>query len=197
MPKKKSVQTIASRFLDEVASIETYLSDSASLPAFKYLEYSYDYAALWLYMGFEHLMLQALVGAINNNTAATIGARTGVSFPRHLSDEACEYLVSGDGYFDFKGRDGLIRILKRFLPATHYLVAVVTDPKYKASIDRLIALRNFAAHGSSFAQKRARTVLGVKRLKSAGAWLCKSDRFKSLASSLKLLAEDLQSRAPY
>ena len=60
---------------------------------------------------FEQLMLFAIVCAINNDTK-TISDSTGVEFPKHLTDEVCEYLVLGGRYFDFKGRDGLIRVKK-------------------------------------------------------------------------------------
>ena len=36
--------------------------------------------------------------------------------------------MTGRGYFDFKGRDGLIKTLKQYLPDDHYLVEVVSKP---------------------------------------------------------------------
>ena len=72
-------------------------------------------------------MLDTLVGALNNDTS-TLSTRTGFSFPKHLTDEVCRFLVTGRGYFDFKGRDGLIKTLKQYLPDDHYLVEVVSKP---------------------------------------------------------------------
>ena len=115
-------------------------------------------------------MLEALVAAINNDTS-TITATVGRQFPKHLTDEVCEFLIVGNGYFDFKGRDGLISLLKHFVPATHYLVVDVKKDTYKIAIQRLTTLRNLAAHESAPARKAAREATGAERLGSAGAWL--------------------------
>jgi hypothetical protein len=149
-----------------------------------------------LYREFEVLLLNALVGAINNDTA-TIASTTGVKFPKHLSDEVCEFLVIGDGYFDFRGRDSLVRFLKRFVPDAHYLLAVVKTPRYRQPIERLVALRNFAAHRSTVSRERARKALGVSTLSSSGAWLKKQTRSPDLVLSLKTLAHELEQAAPY
>ena len=76
-------------------------------------------------------------------------------------------------------------------------MTTVADPKYKASIERLVALRNFAAHGSSYAKKKALATLGVRRLRSAGAWLSKLGRFDAILAQLRGMATDLKARAPY
>ncbi len=156
----------------------------------------YSYAVIRLYMSFEHLMLQALVGAVNNNTA-TLSARTGISFPKHLTHEVCEYLIAGDGYFDFKGRSGLIQRLKEFVPEGHYLVRVAGDQKYKAALDYLSVLRNYAAHGSEIAKKRAKAVLNTKKFASAGAWVRIQGRFGGLTARLIDLAREIEAGAPY
>jgi len=141
-------------------------------------------------------MLEALVGAINNDTA-TLTSKTGFEFLRHLTDEICRYLVVGVGYFDFKGRDGLIALLKRFVPDNHYLVIVVKKPKYKDDLNRLSALRNFAAHTSSKSKQAALEATGQQKISSSGAWLKKHNRFQSMIVSLKELAQEIHSQAPY
>lgn len=158
----------------------------------------YDAAIIKLYRLFEQLMLSALVGAINNDTT-TVSATLGIKFPKHLTNEACEYLVIGTGYFDFKGRDGLIQILKRFVPSDkkktvrketrkskkataapakkpaavkpHYLVAIIEKKLYKESLDQLSTLRNYAAHESDKSRTAALDAIGQTRIKSSGAWL--------------------------
>ena len=141
-------------------------------------------------------MLQALVGAINNDTG-TISASTGVDFPKHLTDEVCEYLIAGDGFFDFKGRSGLIKQLKSFAPETHYLVTIVKKTKYKDALNRLSALRNYAAHDSRVSKKRALAAVGQKRMGSAGSWLKSQGRFEKIAKSLVALAKEVETEAPY
>jgi hypothetical protein len=88
-----------------------------------------------------------LIGAINNNTV-TLATKTGFGFPKHLTDEVCEFLIVGNGYFEFKGRSGLISKLKEYVPDDHYLVKIAKKPKYKDTLDQLYSLRNFAAHES-------------------------------------------------
>ena len=141
-------------------------------------------------------MLTSLVVAINNDTT-TISSRAGLDFPKHLSDEVCEYLVVGTGYFDFRGRDGLIREVQKFVPANHYLVPIIKKPQYKTSIERLCALRNFAAHGSAVAKKSAMASVGVHRMATAGAWLKGQGRLQAIVAPLKLLAADIEAAAPY
>ncbi|WP_328978448.1 hypothetical protein [Streptomyces canus] len=93
-----------------------------------------DQAMTWIYeaaliktaVAFEKLMLDCIVTAVNNDTS-TISGNTGIEFPKHLTDEVCEYLVTGGGFFDFKGRDGLLKTIAKFVPKNHYLYQVVKD----------------------------------------------------------------------
>ena len=141
-------------------------------------------------------MLSALVGAINNDTK-TLEDRTGVAFPKHLTDEVCEFLITGAGYFDFKGRSGLIKTVKSFVPEGHYLLEAVKKPEYREALDRLSALRNFAAHESSPSKRAALEAIGGEKISSSGAWLKRQDRFEYLASRLKGLASEVEDAAPY
>jgi hypothetical protein len=140
-------------------------------------------------------MTEALVGAINNDIR-TISQRTGIAFPSHLSRKVCEYLVTGGGFLDFKGRDGLIKVLKEFVPDTHYLVIIAKDPTHAAALNRLPALRNFAAHRSDVSKRAARRAVGVN-LSSSGAWLRRQNRFEDLARGVEPLAVAIQTSAPY
>ena len=149
MGRKKSVQLAAKRFCENADDIVAFgktvcqgnLKD-------EYVSWAYDYAIIKLYREFESLMFDALVGAINNDTT-TLSASTGHGFPKHLSQEVCRFLVTGTGYFDFRGRDGLVKTLRTFVPQEHYLVEVVKDQKYKKTLEQLVSLRNFAAHSES------------------------------------------------
>jgi hypothetical protein len=142
------------------------------------------------------MMLSAIVGAINNDST-TISKSTGVEFPKHLTDEVCEYLVLGGGYFCFKGRDGLIKNLKKYVPGDHYLVTIVKKPKYEDSLEQLTALRNYAAHESNQSKRAALTAIGQERVGSAGSWLKLQGRYGSISTRLKELGQEIHDGAPY
>lgn len=116
MARKKSGRLAAQKFRERAEEIAEFALDVAeSGVSDQYITWAYDFAIIRLYREFEDLMLEALIVAINNDTA-TISQRTGLVFPKHLTDEVCEFLILGTGYFDFKGRDGLLRKLQEFLP---------------------------------------------------------------------------------
>jgi hypothetical protein len=110
MPKRKSIKGSANEFKTETDKILAFLTASAGLGD-EHVSWCHDLAIIRLYRAFESLMLDALVGALNNDTS-TLSTRTGFSFPKHLTDEVCRFLVTGRGYFDFKGRDVLIKALQ-------------------------------------------------------------------------------------
>lgn len=197
MPKKKSVKLVAGNFRDEADRVEAFAAAICAANLSKeQISWGYEYAAIRLYRAFEIMMLEVLIGAINND-ASTVATHVSISFPKHMSDDVCEFLITGGGYFDFKGRSHLIKECKRFLPETHYLVSVLKDTKYKEALERLSALRNFAAHNSWKSKVAAKEAVGVSRLASTGAWLKKGNRLHVLSGRLKALATDLETQAPY
>lgn len=195
MPRKKSVRRSATDFKTAADSILEFVEAGGKLTE-QQTSWVYEYGVLRLYREFEALMLDALVGAINNNSS-TLAARTKIKFPKHLTDEVCEYLIIGNGYFDFKGRDGLIKTLKEYVPANHYLVTAVKKPKYKESLERLAAVRNLAAHNSGISKARAKEAVGQQRMPEAGSWLKKQNRLKNIVDQLKELADEIHAAAPY
>ena len=197
MAKKKSLKKSAKDFEKRVGTLGDFLADVGSCGVSdRGMTYAYELAVIKLYTAFERLMLDCIVGAVNNDTTA-ISTATGIKFPKDLTDEVCEYLVVGTGYFDFRGRDGLIKKLKEFVPATHYLVTAVKKSKYKDAIDRLIVFRNFAAHESDVSKRRAKLVADTARLASAGSWLKVQRRYEDIAQRLAELADELHEFAPY
>lgn len=98
MPKKKSIKRSANEFKAEADKILAFLTASAGLGD-EHVSWCHDLAIIRLYRAFESLMLDTLVGALNNDTS-TLSTRTGFSFPKHLTDEVCRFLVTGRGYFD-------------------------------------------------------------------------------------------------
>lgn len=196
MSKKKSIKLTARTFCERADAILGYAAKLSPHATQAEKSWIYDYAVIRLYREFESLMLEALVGAINHDSK-TLSANFGVDFPKHMSNAVCEFVVTGGRYFDFKGRDGLTKLLKRFIPSNHYLVVAVNDARYKDALDRIVALRNFAAHDSEQARKKAKEALGLERLASSGTWLKRQKRFDALVDSLKRLAREIERGAPH
>jgi len=196
MPRKKSVKLSATDFCNQVDDINAFLVTVAVGQSDGPVSWLYGCAIIKLYKAFEGLILDALVGAVNNDTS-TIAATTDVQFPKHLTDEVCEFLITGTGYFDFKGRSGLIRTLKSFVPDTHYLVAIVRKSACKDALNRLVALRNFAAHESSSSKRAALEAIGQERISTSGSWLKRQGRFGVISASLRALALEIHNAAPY
>jgi hypothetical protein len=186
LPKKKSIKLAAQNFIAAAAETEAYVAAARQQLSDAQVSRVYDGAVISLYRDFENLILEVLVGAIN-----------GVSFPRHLTDAVCRYMITGPSYFDFKGRDGLIKRVKQYVPANHYLLPVLRDQKYKVPLERLCTLRNLAAHGSPQSKKAALEAVGQKRIGSAGSWLKCQGRFSLLIGKLRQLAQDIDAVAPY
>lgn len=195
MPKKKSIKGSANEFKAEADKILAFLTASAGLGD-EHVSWCHDLAIIRLYRAFETLMLDALVGALNNDTS-TLSTRTGFAFPKHLTNEVCRFLVTGRGYFDFKGRDGLIKTLKQYLPDDHYLVEVVSKAGYRNSLELLSAARNYSAHDSQQSKGAFKKAVDQDRVGAAGSWLKRQNRFQNIAHQLKAMADEINAEAPY
>lgn len=197
MPKKKSVKKAAQTFVTQADELNRFC-DHAVAAGLSEREVTlvYEVALVKLEAAFEHMILHALVGAVNNNTAL-LSTATGTQFPKHLTDEVCEYIVTGGNYFNFRGRDGLIQVLKRLLEDEHYLVKAIKDEAYRSALERLFALRNFAAHESAQSKRAALKAIGQQRAGSAGAWLKRQNRYRDISDQLKKLAKVIENGAPY
>jgi len=196
MPRKKSVKHSAQLFRTAADDIVTFVTTVSANQSDQNVSWLHSYAIIRLYREFESHVLDALVGAINNDTA-TVSATTGIDFPKHLTDEVCEFLITGTGYFDFKGRSGLIKTLKEFVPDNHYLVTIIKKAAYTDALERLSTLRNFAAHESAPSKKSALAAIGGLRIKSSGAWLKREGRFQAIVDGLKTLATEIENASPY
>jgi len=100
MPRKKSVKHPAQVFCTATDDIAEFLTKVSANQSDQYVSWLYNYGIIRLYREFESLVLDALVGAINNDTAS-VSVTTGIEFPKHLRDEVCEFLITGTGYFDY------------------------------------------------------------------------------------------------
>lgn len=193
--KKKSVRKAREAFAAELEAISLFIEDGSKLQEV-HLPWIYDQAIIRLYRAFEDFMLACLVAAINNDMSQ-LTERTGVKFPKHLNDEVCEYLILGDGYFDFKGRDGLIKTVRQFVTDDHYLYKTLKKEQYKLPLEKLSALRNFAAHDSWPSKQRALKAIEGDKISSSGAWLMRQERFSHLAKKIGDLAQEIGDAAPY
>lgn len=198
MPKKKSGKRAAQAFVKRVDSLIEHLDE---VDAMGFSEggrsLAYEMTLIKLYEYFERLMLESLVVAINNDIGRTISSRKGFTFPAHMTDEVCEFLIVGDGYFNFRNYDDLKRTIKGFVPDDHWLLTEACASHNRASIERLTALRNYSAHGSRKARERAKTALNAKRLPSAGAWIKAGNRARDLLSHFKAIGRAIEAAAPY
>ncbi len=195
MPRKKSVKKAVIKFLIAIEEIEEFFEGTRALQE-NLANWCAEYAVIRLYCDFETLMLNSLVGAVNADSSK-FSDFTGLKFPKHMSEDLCTYMIVGVGYFDFKGREGLIQLAKRYVRDDHYLYSALKDKKFKEPIEQLCALRNFSSHRSEKAKQAVMKATGAERLKSAGEWLRTQDRFAALCESLKKLARRIERKAPH
>ena len=196
MPKKKSIDKAATRFIQAVEVISEYVETVSDGQSAAHVSAIHDHGIIWLYKEFENMVLEVLAGAINNDTR-TVSDTLGIEFPKHLNAHVCYFLITGPSYFDFKGRSGLIKRIKQYVPGNHFLVRIVKKEKYKNDLELLCTLRNYAAHGSEQSKTAALKAIDQTRLPSSGTWLKKQGRFPKIAGNLSRLAEEIQENAPY
>ena len=196
--RKKSIKRSAQTFRGRVDQILVFVerSSNSELLTDKDESWCYDLAVIRVYREFEDLMLSCLVALINSDTT-TFSSHKKRNFPAHMNVDVCEYLICGDGYFDFAGRSGLINTIKKIVPADHWLPTIVKDPAYRDALNRLSALRNFAAHDRKKKKKRALEAIGQERMSSSGAWLKKQNRLDTICASLKTMAQQIEAAADY
>ena len=156
----------------------------------------YEYAIIRLYCAFEQLMLDTLTAVLNKNPK-TFEDKTGIKL-KAIQNDLAEYIIVGNGYFDFKGRDGLIKIVKSYVADGHWLIKIVTDDHYKDSLEQLSAFRNYAAHSGNAAKFRARKVTGKGKIAKCGKWLSTKDkgktRYQIIAENLSGLANEIKTK---
>ncbi|KAA0916248.1 hypothetical protein FLO80_09005 [Aquicoccus porphyridii] len=196
--RTKSVRLAANRFSENTGNLLQFVSrlESARSTTDTDVTWAYEYGIIRLYRDFEDLMLNCLIATLNTNPVA-FSEHKGIGFPRKMNVEVCEYLISGEGYFDFRGRSGLIREVRKYVPEGHWLLETVKENRYHQSLDRLSALRNFAAHDSPASKRAALKAVGLAKMSSAGSWLKRQNRFVHIVDRLQELAEALHNAAPH
>lgn len=185
--------------LDDAEEFVTAAEESDLRTHKLHMSYVYDAAILKTWVAFERFMLTCMTAAINHDSR-TVSVKIGIELPVSLNKPVCEYLITGGGFFDIKGFGGLVEKTKKFLPNDHWLPRTLKREQngtsiYREQIDRLAAVRNFAAHESPQAKKRFRELTGRERMPTAGSWLKVGTRFKDITTALRKLAADLESEA--
>ena len=155
----------------------------------------YGGAVIRLYAAFERMMIGALTGTTDSGTPE-LSDTTGIRFPEHLADEVCEYIIIGNGRFNFRARDGLTGEIRKDVPGIHHLVQAVRESGYRTSLDRLRALRNRTAHDGPAPRRNALRSTGRRRMGPAGSRLKRRDRLEGTFSSLPRLSEETGGQAP-
>ncbi|WP_206922517.1 hypothetical protein [Alicyclobacillus suci] len=194
MSRKKDIRLWATRFQDDLAELLDFVSTMGRGASDKHKTLIYDAAIIRLYRHFEEFMLNVLVALVNKDNRVFC-AEAGVDFPKHLTDEVCEYLITritGGKYFDFHGRSSLLDLFYKCAGKGHTITLIIKDPMYQTTLDQLTALRNFAAHGSKQSKLAALRVTSQKNMSSSGAWLKTAGRFDALVANLRQLAETIR-----
>ena len=191
--RKKDPKKVAEDFVSSVDEIREFVN-IAGLSQ-KHVTWVHEYAIIRLYREFEAMILNCLIAAINRD-ASELSKKKRIDFPKHLNVGVCEYIIVGDGYFNFRGRDGLRDELKKFVQNDHYLVNIVSNSNYIASLNRLSAFRNFAAHDSKRSKKAALKAASGndqyrQRMPPPGVWLKTQGRFDELCDKLEQLANEI------
>jgi len=195
MPRKQSIKRSAQDFREEVDDILSFLEDARGKLKESQVSWAFEYSIIRLYREFESMMLDVVTGALNHDTS-TLSSQTGVAFPKHMTAEVCEYLVTGGRFFDFRGRDGLLSKLRNFVTEDHYLLQIVKQPKHKAILEQLTSFRDYAAHDSESSKTKAKEAAGQERLGSAGSWLKSDNRLERILVKLRGMAQEIEDAAP-
>ena len=130
-----------------------------------------------------------------NHDHSVFEAKNGIRLGKHINDDVCEFLITKGGFFDFKGREGLCKVINATIGKDHNLAKIFKKTDYKGTIEQLCAIRNFAAHNSDQSKKAAAKAFGLKRISTAGSCLKKSSRFDSIINGLVQLSNEIKTTA--
>jgi hypothetical protein len=195
--RKVDISLASDKFIIEVGKLKEYMSFCSEKMAENklYLTYTYNYGIIALYKIFEQYIYKVIVGCINHDSSEVCRTYC-VCFGKHINDDICDFIITKGGYFDFKGRDGLIKILKQNIGGTYGIVDLISSEPYKNNLDKLCSLRNFAAHSSKQAKAKALSITHMSNMDSAGSYLKILNRYNNIADELIQLAIDIKQLIP-
>ena len=188
-----SIQSVCDEFIEAVSEINDYIAkcNIAFATEKKYQSFCYENAIIMLYKAFERFALRSMISCLNHDHSH-FENKYSVKLGKHINDDVCEFLITKGGFFDFKGRSGLSKVLNDVIGANHNIAKVFKNTKYRETIDQLCAIRNYAAHNSLQSKRTVMQVFGLQRISSAGSFLKKQHRFENIAASLVELANDVK-----
>ena len=174
-------------------TIDNYVSRSKVVFAEEdtHLSYCYEHAIIMLYKSFERFILRSMISCLNHDHSH-FEERYGIKLGNHINDDVCEFLVTKGGFFDFKGRGGLNKILNSTIGTNHNIGKTIKQTKYGDAIDQLCAVRNYAAHNSVQAKNAVLSVYKMKRIPAAGYFLMQQNRLKKIMRDLTDLANEVK-----
>ena len=192
--KTVNLQNVCDEFIRNMNEIEGYINRCKTVFSGedKYLSFCYENAIIMLYKAFEKFILRTMISCLNHDHSH-FEEKYGIKLGNHINDDVCEFLITKGGYFDFKGRGGLNKILNATIGSNHNVGKTIKNNKYGKTIDQLCSVRNYAAHNSTQAKKTVMEVYGLERISSPGSFLKKQNRFSALIAGLTELANDVKS----
>jgi hypothetical protein len=196
MANKTSIKAVVRNFNSNLDTVLQFVQQFRGDGKGASVIYIYDYAIIKIYKDFEELILNTIIGLINND-ASYITAKKGLTTTKSLTKRDAEQLFIGNNYFSFKGRNGLLKQIKNFFPNTHWFVNLLSDAKYEKTFDLIIPLRNFAAHSSKIAKRNAIKAVGMQQLAYSGSWLKVGNRFQHIVDDLKDIALKIDAQAKF
>lgn len=195
--RKKSGRLAAAKAIERLDDTEQFILEVANAGLSKdALSRAHNVAIIESAITLERLVLDCLIVAINNDVSV-IRTESRVNFPAHLQDDVVEYIIVGNGYFDFRGgKSGIVKAVKQYLDDSHWVTQAAKNLD-ASQIDRLIALRNWAAHESPQSARKAKAAVGQVRARSAGSWAKVNGRVFEITTAVRSFAQDVQQFAPY
>lgn len=189
MPKKKSPKISTTALTAEFVEAFRFMRDVAKhLPESSVL--AAEMLVICCHRAVEKFVFDMFLATVNRDASQFARSEPGVKFPRNLNLATCEFLLlGGDSYFDLRNSESLRKFSSKTLPATHpFNKRALAAPEVRAAVDRICALRNLDAHRSETAKARAKKVLKVKRLGTAGEFLLSNRRRQRFREDLTLVA---------
>ena len=188
-----NIQVVCNDFIFKVNEIQNYINKCKIVFAEekKYLSFSYENAIIMLYKAFESFVLRTMISCLNHNHTH-FEETYGIKLGKHVNDDVCEFLITKGGFFDFKGRDGLSKMLNNTIGKEHSVAKIFKSNTYKDTITQLCAIRNYAAHNSMQSKHAAMQAYKLERISSAGSCLKQQHRFENIVAQLLLLAADIR-----
>ncbi|MEA4898474.1 MAG: hypothetical protein VB115_09535 [Christensenellaceae bacterium] len=188
-----SIQSVCEEFKAAINGIQCYVAKCKQVFSEDklFLSYGYENAVIMLYKSFERFVLRTMIACLNRDHSHC-ECKYSIKLGKHINDDVCEFLITKGGFFDFKGRSGLNKVLNDIIGTNHNIAKVFKSTAYKSTIDQLCAIRNYAAHNSAQSKQAAMETLGLRRISSAGSCLKTQHRFESLTISLTSLADTIK-----